>query len=82
MENISWTDHVGNEEVLQRVQEKWNCRQKIKRRKYNWIDHFLRRNCPQNHFVEDKIEERIEVTERQGKRRKQLLEDFKVTITN
>jgi hypothetical protein len=39
-----------------------------------------RRNCLQSHFVEGKIEGRIEVTERQGKRRKQLLDDFKVTI--
>jgi hypothetical protein len=29
MENISWTDHVRNEEVLQRVQEKRNCLQAI-----------------------------------------------------
>ena len=79
MEKISWTDHVRNEEVLQRVQEKRNCRRTITRRKHNWIDHVLCRNCLQNHFVEEKIEGRIEVTERQGKRRKQLLDDFKVT---
>jgi len=79
MEKIGWTDHVRNE-VLQRVEEKRNCLQTIKRRKRNWIDHVFRSNCLQNHFVEGKIEGRIEVTERQGKRRKQLLDDFKVTI--
>jgi hypothetical protein len=80
MKKISWTDHVRNEEVLHRVQEKRNCRQTIKRRKHNWIDHVLCRNCLQSHFVKEKIEGRIEVTERQGIRRKQLLDDFKVTI--
>ena len=78
MENISWTDQVRNEEILQRNQEKRNCLQTIKRRKPNWIDHVLRRNCLQNHSVQGKIEGRIEVTERQGKRRKQLLDDFKI----
>ena len=80
MENISWTDHVRNEEVLQRVQGKRICLQTIKRRKPKWIDHVLRRNCLQSYSVEGKVEGRIEVTERQGKRRKQLLDDFKVTI--
>jgi hypothetical protein len=80
MEKISWTDHVKNEEVLQRVQEERNCLQTIKRRKPNWFDHVWHRNCLRNHFVEGNIEGRIEVTERQGKVRKQLLDDFKLAI--
>ena len=79
METISWTDHVRNEDFY-KESKKRNCLRTIKRRKRNWIDHVLRRNCLQNHFIEGKIEGRIEVTERQGKRRKQLLDDFKVTI--
>jgi len=79
MEKISWTDHVRNEDFY-KESKKRNCLQTIKRKKPKWIDHVLRRNCLQNHFVEGKIEGRIEVTERQGKRRKQLLDDFKVTI--
>jgi hypothetical protein len=61
METISWTDRVRNEEVLQRVQEEMNCLQTIKKRKPNWFDHVWRRNCLRNHFVEENIEERLEV---------------------
>jgi hypothetical protein len=49
----------------------------IKRRRGNWIGHILRRNCLLKHVTEGKIEERIEVTGRRGRRPKQLLEDLK-----
>jgi len=39
MEKISWTDRVRHEEELQKVQEKMNTLQVIKRRKVNWISH-------------------------------------------
>ena len=42
-----------------------------------WVDHILRRNCLLKHFIEGKIEVRIEVTGRGGRRRKQLLHDLK-----
>jgi len=37
----------------------------------------LLRNCLLKHVIEGKIEEWIEVTERRGRRRKQLLGDLK-----
>ena len=46
MENISWTDHVRNEEVLLRVNEQRNILYEIRKWKANWIGHILRRNCP------------------------------------
>jgi hypothetical protein len=46
----------------------------IKRRKANWIGHTLRRNCLLKHVIEGKLEGRIEMTGRRGRRRKQLLE--------
>jgi hypothetical protein len=49
----------------------------IKRRKANWIGHILRRNCLLKHVTEGKLEGRIEVTGRRGRRRKQLLDDLK-----
>jgi hypothetical protein len=76
MEKISWTDRVRNE-VLHRVKEERNILQRIKRRKANWIGHILRRNCLLNHVIEGKIEGRIEMTGRRGRRCKQLLEDLK-----
>ena len=48
-----------------------------KRKKANWIGHSWRRNCPMKHVIEEKIEGRIEVTRRQGRRRIQILDDHK-----
>ena len=41
---ISWTDHVRNEELLLRVNEQRNILHEIRKRKANWIGHILRRN--------------------------------------
>jgi len=45
MEKISWTDHVGNEEVLLRIKGQRNILHEIRKRKANWIGHILLRNC-------------------------------------
>jgi hypothetical protein len=55
---------VRNEEVLQKVKEERNIIPTIKRRKANWIDHILRRNCLLKHVIEGKLEGRIEMTGR------------------
>jgi len=77
MEKISWTDHVRNEEVLLRVKEQRNILREIRKRKANWIGHILRRNCLLQRVIEGKIQRGIEVTERQGRRRRKLLDDLK-----
>jgi hypothetical protein len=59
MEKISWTDHVRNGEVLQRVKEKGNILHTVKQRKANWIGHILSRNCRLTHVIERKKEGRI-----------------------
>ena len=51
--------------------------QTINGRNANWIGHILCRNCLLKHIIEKKIEGRIEVTERRGRWREQLLDDFK-----
>jgi hypothetical protein len=68
---------VRNEEVLHTVKEERNILHTIKRRKANWIGHILRRNCLLRHVIEGKLEGRIEMTGRRGRRRKQLLDDLK-----
>ena len=73
MEKISRTDRMRNEEVLHRVKEERNILHTIKRRKANWIGHILCRNCLLKHTTEGNREGGIEVTERQGRRRKHLL---------
>jgi hypothetical protein len=78
MKKISWTDHVRNEEVLLRVKEQRNILHEIcYKRKANWIDHILRRNCLLQRVTKGKIKGEIEVTGRQGRRCRKLLDDMK-----
>ena len=77
MEKISWTDHVRNEEVLLRVNEKRNILHEIRKRKANWIGHILRRNCLLKQVIEGKIKREIEVTRRRGRRSRKLLNNLK-----
>ena len=68
---------MRNEEVLLRVNEQRNILHEIRKRKANWIGHILRRNCLVQQVIEGKIKGQIEVTRRQGRRRKKLLDDLK-----
>jgi hypothetical protein len=68
---------VRNEEVLLRVKGQRNILHEIRKRKAKWIGHILRRNCLQQHVTEGKIQGGIEVTGRQGRRRRKLLDDLK-----
>jgi hypothetical protein len=55
-------------------------RKEISYKKYkegNWLGHILFRNCFLKHFFEEKIEGMIEVTERRGRKCKQLLDNLK-----
>jgi hypothetical protein len=72
-----WTDHVRNEDVLLRVKEQRNILHEIRERKANWIGHILRRTCLLQQVTKGKIQGGIEVTGRQGRRRKNLLDDLK-----
>jgi hypothetical protein len=49
----------------------------MKRRKASWIGHILFKNSLIKHAVEGKIEGRIEVMGRQGRRYKKILDDIK-----
>ena len=82
MEKISWTDHVINEEVLLRVKRQRNILHEICKQKANWIGHILRRNCLLQRVTEGKIQGGIEVTGRQGGRRRKLLDDLNPYATN
>jgi hypothetical protein len=61
---ISWTDHVRNEEVLLRVSEQRNSLHEIRKRKANWIGHILHRNCLLKQVIEGKKNGHIEETRR------------------
>jgi hypothetical protein len=55
MEKISWTDRLGNEEVLLTAKEQRNILHEIRKRKTNWIDHILGRNCLLQRVIEGKV---------------------------
>jgi len=77
MEKISWTDRVRKEEVLRRVKGERNIIHTVRRRKANWIGHILCKNCFLKHVIDEKKRGRIEVTGRQRRRHKQLLDELK-----
>ena len=77
MEKISWIDRVRNEGVLLRVNAQRNILHEIRKRKANWIGHILRRNYLLKQVIEGKIKGEMEVTRRQGRRRKKLLHGLK-----
>jgi hypothetical protein len=77
MEKISWTDHVKNKDVLLRVKEQRNILHEVRKWKANRIGHILRRNCLPQRVTEGKTQWGIEVTRRQGRRRRNLLDDLK-----
>jgi len=77
MEKISRTDHVRNEDVLLRVKKQRNILHEIRKRKANCIGDILRRNCLLQRVTEGKIQGGIEMTGKQGRRRRKLLDDLK-----
>jgi hypothetical protein len=68
---------VRNEEMLQGVKEERNILHTINRRKANWIGNIWRRDCLVKRVIDGKIDGRIEVTGRRGRKYKQLLDDLK-----
>jgi len=62
------------------MKEKRNILHTMKSRKAYWIGHILRKNCLLKYVVKGKIEGRVEVMGRQGRRSKQLLDAFREKI--
>jgi hypothetical protein len=60
-----------------RVKEQRNILHEIRKRKAKWIGHILRRNCLLQRVTEGNIQGGIEVTVKQGRRRRKLLNDLK-----
>ena len=67
---------VGYTPVYVRHEQR-NILHEIIKRKANWIGRILRRNCLLRQVIEGKIKGQIEVTRRQGRRRKKLQDDLK-----
>jgi hypothetical protein len=77
MENISWIDHVKDEDGLLRVKEQRNSLHEIRKWKKNWFGHILSRNCFLQRVTKGKIQVGLQVIGRQGRRRRKLLDDLK-----
>ncbi|KAJ4428339.1 hypothetical protein ANN_24358 [Periplaneta americana] len=70
MERVKWTDRIRNE-VLETVGEERMMLKLIRKRKRNWLDHWLRRNC----LVKDPLEGMVNGRRVRGKRRYQTIDD-------
>ena len=57
MEKIKWSEKVTNEQVLDRIGGKRTLLNNILRRKVNWIDHILKRNCLLHDVIEGQMAE-------------------------
>jgi hypothetical protein len=68
---------LKNKEIIQRVKEERNILHTIKRRNAEWIGRRWLRNCRLKHVIGGKIEGRLNMTRRLGRRRKKLLDDVK-----
>jgi len=67
MEKISWTDRVRND-VLHIAKESKIILRTINRGKVNCIGHILRRNFVLKHVIDGKLERKIEMTRRRGRK--------------
>ncbi|KAJ4451515.1 hypothetical protein ANN_02979 [Periplaneta americana] len=70
MERVKWTDRIRNETVLERVDEERMKLKLIRKRKRNWLGHWLRRNC----LLKDTLEGMVNGKRVWGRRRHQRLE--------
>ncbi|KAJ4439488.1 hypothetical protein ANN_07612 [Periplaneta americana] len=75
MEHEKWTDRVRNEAVLKRVHEERMMMLKlIRKRKRNWLGHWLRRNC----LLKVALEGMVNGRRVRGRRRYQVVDDIKI----
>ena len=66
---IKWTDKIKSEVVLERVGEGRTMLELIKKRKRNWLGHWLRKNC----MLKDDLEGMVNGKMVRG-RRNQMIE--------
>ncbi|KAJ4431738.1 hypothetical protein ANN_20341 [Periplaneta americana] len=74
MNSRSGTDRMRNEAVLERVGEERMMLKLIRKRKTNWLGHWLRRNC----LLKDALEGMVNGRRVRGRRRYQMIDDIKI----
>ncbi|KAJ4443554.1 hypothetical protein ANN_05227 [Periplaneta americana] len=74
MEHVKWTDRIRNESVLERVGEEKMMLKLIRKRKRNWLGHYLRRIC----LLKDAMDGMVNGKRVRGRRRYQMIDDIKI----
>ncbi|KAJ4425749.1 hypothetical protein ANN_27945 [Periplaneta americana] len=75
MECVKWTDRIiRNEATLERVDKERMMLKLIRKRKRNWLSHWLRRNC----LLKDALEGMVNGRRVRGRRRYQMIEGIKI----
>jgi hypothetical protein len=65
---------VGTDRM--RIKGKENILRTTNKKKVKWTGYIFRRSCFLNHVFERNVERRIEITAKQGRRCKQILDDL------
>ncbi|KAJ4427509.1 hypothetical protein ANN_25157 [Periplaneta americana] len=68
LEHVKWTDRIRNEVVLESVGEERMMLKLVRKRKRNWLGHWLRRNC----LLKDALEGMVNERRVWGRRRYQI----------
>ncbi|KAJ4446881.1 hypothetical protein ANN_13581 [Periplaneta americana] len=71
LERVKWADRMRNEAVLERVGEERMMLKLIRKRKGNWLGHWMRRNC----LLKDALEGMVNGRRVRGRRRYQMIDD-------
>ena len=74
MERVEWTDKIKNAVVLERVGEGRMMLELIRKRKRNWLGHWLRRN----YLLKDALEGMVNGNKVRDRRRYQMIDNIMI----
>ena len=72
MERVKWIHKIKNSVLLERVREVRIMLELIKKRKGNWLGHWLRRDC----LLKDALEGMVNGKKVHGRRRYQIIDNM------
>ena len=74
MEHVKWTDKIKYAVVLERVGERRIMLELIKKRKINWLNHWLKRNC----LLKDAVEGMVNGKKIRSRRRHRIIDNIMI----
>ena len=74
MERVKWTDKIKNAVVVEIVGEVRMMLELIKKRKRNWLGHWLRKNC----LLKDALEGMVNGKKVRGRRRYLMIDNIMI----